>query len=399
MQAISAVQSIPSDITGVRAAWQVVRVREGTVTPYFADARNKRRLSINKVRPDVWAWFPATQDGGFFPVPLTVSKIGVPTREPYRFQKSFRRMAQSYRRPYSYVEVEVHDSGADEHLFLYWFDPTLEVCWAEYGLHQTVRTMMLYRRAGSGTPDDRELWRFRSRLSTTGDAHTQHEFTSTSWRFAQTVYGVNMETARHLRAGDVLVERYPFCLQDDPLLGEPVWSNGYAWLPASYGTAADWTHPIRQAVPFLRHIGPQRWATLVNCIQDQYLEDLLHADDLAPDIRTAVQGLHQSQYFDGKERIDQHCLWMDPTLLAINETMRLFQLQVPLQSGSALRLFIKETLDRRQGHRVGIYRKQDDAEAEHDPYVIFPTVGNWLRRLEHEIQQGLAGAWQRARKE
>jgi hypothetical protein len=305
-------------------------------------------------------------------------------------------MAHGYRRSFTYVEAEVYDSGADERLFLYWFDPELEVCWAEYGLHQTIRTMMLYRRTGSGTPEDREMWRFRSRLSGTGDAHTQHEFASTSWRFGQTVYRVDFASARQLQEGEVLVERYPFCLQDDLLLGEPVWSNGYAWLPVTYGTLADWAHPARQAVQFLRDVAPERWTALINCIQDQYLEDLIHADDLAPDIRMAVQGLHQAQYFDGKERIDQHCLWMDPNLLAINDTMRLFQLQVPVQAGTALRLFIKETLDRRQGHRVGVYRNHDDAEAERDPYVIFPTVGNWLRRLEHEIQQGLSGAWLQA---
>jgi hypothetical protein len=202
-----------------------------------------------------------------------------------------------------------------------------------------------------------------------------------------------MDAARQLQTGDVLVERYPFCLQDDPFIGEAVWSNGYAWLPAAYGSLADWAHPMRQAIQFLRDIGPERWTALINCIQDQYLEELINDTDLEPDMRLAVQGLHQAQYFDGKESIDQHCLWMDPTLLAIDETMRLFQLQVPLQAGSALRLFIRETLDRQQGHVVGIYRKHDDAVAEHNPYVTFPTVGNWLRRLEHEIQQGLSGTW------
>lgn len=393
MQTISEVDSTTFDNTMARAAWQVVNVREGTITPYFADAWNKRRLSVSKVRPDVWAWFPAIDDGGFFPVPVTVSKVGVPTRDPYRFQKSFRRMAKSYRRPYTYVEVEVHDTGLDEHLFLYWFDPALEVCWVEYGLHQTIRTMMLYRRAGAGTTAERECWRFRTRLSQIGQTHAQHEFTSTSWRFGTTTYGIDMDAARQLQTGDALVERYPFCLQDDPLLGKSVWSNGYAWLPATYGTPAEWAHPTRQAVQFLRDIGPQRWPTLVNRIQGQYLEDLIHDTDLEPDMRRAVQGLHQAQYFDGQESIDQHCLWMDPTLLAIDDTRRLFQLQVPLQSGSALRLFIKETLDRQQGHVIGIYRTEDDAAADHAPYVAFPTVGNWLRHLEHEIQQGICGAW------
>jgi hypothetical protein len=394
MQTISESNSTTFDHTMVRAAWQVVNVREGTVTPYFADAWNKRRLSVSKVRPDVWAWFPATDNGGFFPVPVTVSKVGVPTRDPYRFQKSFRHMAQNYQRPHTYVEVEVHDTGLNEHLFLYWFDPALEVCWVEYGLHQTIRTMMLYRRAGAGTPDDKECWRFRTRLSQTGYTHEQHEFTSTSWRFGATTHGIAMDAARQLHTGDVLVERYPFCLQDDPLVGESVWSNGYVWLPATYGTLADWAHPIRQAVQFLRDLGPERWPTLIHRIQDRYLEDLIHDTDLEPDMRRAVQGLHQAQYFDGQESIDQHCLWMDPTLLAIDATTRLFQLQVPLQAGSALRLFIKETLDRQQGHVVGIYRTHADAEAERAPYITFPTVGNWLRRLEHEIQQGLCGTWQ-----
>lgn len=393
MQMISDVNSATLDHTAARAAWQVVNVREGTITPYFADAWNKRRLSVSKVRPDVWAWFPAIDDGGFFPVPVTVSKVGVPSREPYRFQKSFRRMAQSYQRSYTYVEVEVHDSGVDEHLFLYWFNPALEVCWAEYGLHQTIRTMMLYRRAGAGTPDDKECWRFRTRLSKTGHTHEQHEFTSTSWRFGGSAHGIDMDAARQLQAGDVLVERYPFCLQDDPFIGEPVCSNGYAWLPAAYGSLADWAHPMRQGIQFLRDIGPQRWTALITCIQNRYLEDLILDADLEPDIRLALQGLHQAQYFDGKESIDQYCLWMDPVLLAIDETMRLFQLQVPLRAGSALRLFIKETLDRQRGHVVGIYRNHDDAMAEQNPYVTFPTVGNWLRRLEHEIQQGMSGVW------
>ncbi len=139
-------RGVMSTAMDVQSAWQVVNVREGEVTPYFANAYNTKRLSVSKVRADVWAWFPDQTEGGFFPIPITVSKIGVPTRRPHHFAQSFRRMAQKYSRPHRYVEIEVQDVGADEHLFLYWFDPALDVCWAQYGLHQTVQTMILYRR-------------------------------------------------------------------------------------------------------------------------------------------------------------------------------------------------------------------------------------------------------------
>ena len=379
--------------TAVRAAWQVVGVREDTVIPYFANAFDTRRLSVGKVRPDVWAWFPAVDDGGLFPGPLTVSKIGVPTRDPHRYAQSFRRMVQKYRRTYTYVEVEVRDTGTDEHLFLYWFDPSLEVCWTQYGLHQTVRTMILYRRAGDGTPDDKDLWRFRARLSKTVTEHTQHEFTSVSWRFGETTDTMDIESARQLQAGATLVERYPFCLQDDPLIGEPVWSNGYAWLPVTYGMDVAWERPHRQAVAFLQKIGAQRWPALLACVQDQYLEDLVRLEHLDPDLKEAVQGLHQAQYFDGKESIDQFLMGMDPELLDASEHERLFQLHVPMEHDSYVQIFIKETLDVQQGHVIGVYRRREDAEADQRPYVTFPTVGNWLRRIEHEIKMGLNGAW------
>jgi hypothetical protein len=377
-----------------QAAWQVVHVREGDVTAYFANVYHTQQLSVSKVRPDVWAWFPAASDGGLFTMPVAVSKIGRPSRDPHRYAQSFRRMAQKYRQPYHYVEVEVRDTGTDEHLFLYWFEPALEICWAQYGLYQTVHTMILYRRyEGQGTSEDHDIWRFRARLSRTGHDQSRHEFTSTSWRFGEAMYAVDMTAARCLQAGDILVERYPFCLQDDPLIGEPVWSNGYAWLPATYGTAADWERPIRHPIQFLREVGAERWATLVSLVQDQYLEDLVRTEGLTPALRHAVQRLHQAQYFDGRESIDQYLAWMDPELLSTTDRERLFELHVMVQLDAYIRLFVKETLDHVHGHVVGIYRSRSDAEAGHQPYVVFPTVGNWLRRLEHEIQIGLSGIW------
>ncbi len=256
--------------------------------------------------------------------------------------------------------------------------------------------MILYRRyAGSGSPDDHDVWRFRARLSQMGTEHLAHEFTSTSWRFGEATYTVDLAAAKQLSPGDILVERYPFCLQDDPLIGEPVWSNGYAWLPAAYGTQTDWDHPNRQAVSFLRDVGASRWPSLIECIQHRYLEDLARADHLTPELKGAIQGLLQAQYFDGKATIDQHLMWMDPELLVATEHQRLFQLHVPVKQDSFLRLFIKETLDPELGHQLGIFRSRQDADADRDPYVAFPTVGNWLRRLEHEIEIGLQGAWLR----
>ncbi len=228
-----------------------------------------------------------------------------------------------------------------------------------------------------------------------GAEHLAHEFTSTSWRFGEATFEMDITAARQLSPGDILVERYPFCLQDDPLVGEPVWSNGYAWLPATYGDPDDWDHASRQAVAFLRHVGPSRWPALIECIQHRYLEDLARADDLAPELKDAIQGLHQAQYFDGKETIDQYLMWMDPELLAATEHQRLFQLHVPVKQDSFMRLFIKETLDRELGHLLSIFRSRQDADADHDPYIAFPTVGNWLRRLEHEVERGLKGAWVR----
>jgi hypothetical protein len=378
----------------VQAAWQVVQVQEGDVTAYFANMFHTQLLSVNKVRRDVWAWFPAASDGGFFTIPVAVSKIGRPARDPHRYAQSFRRMAQKYRHPYHYVEVEVRDTGTDEHLFLYWFDPPLEICWEQYGFHQTVRTMILYRRyEGEGTSEDHDIWRFRARLSRTVNDHSRHEFTSTSWRFGEAIYAVDMMAARRLRAGDILVERYPFCLQDDPLFGELVWSNGYAWLPTTYGTAADWERPRRQSIRFLRDVGPERWPVLVATVQDQYLEDLVRAEGLEPDLRDAIVRLHQAQYFDGKESIDQHLNWMDLELLRTTDHERLFELHVMVQLNAYMQLFVKETLDPVQGQVVGLYRSRSDAEASEQPYVVFPTVGNWLRRLEYEIQIGLSGTW------
>jgi hypothetical protein len=103
----------------IQAAWQVTNVEEGDIKAYFANAFNTKRPPVSKVRRDVWAWFPAEPEGGFFPIPLTVSKIGVPSREPRRNVQSFRRMAQKYRHPYHYVEVEVRDTGTNERIFLY----------------------------------------------------------------------------------------------------------------------------------------------------------------------------------------------------------------------------------------------------------------------------------------
>lgn len=378
----------------VQAAWQVVQVQEGDVTAYFADLFHTQPLAVSKVRQDVWAWFPAASDGGFSTIPVAVSKIGRPSRDPHRYAQSFRRMAQKYRHAYHYVEVEVRDTATDEQLFLYWFDPALEICWAQYGFHQTVRTMILYRRyEGAGTSEDHDIWRFRARLSRTGNDHSRHEFTSISWRFGEATYAVDMTTARRLRPGDILVERYPFCLQDDPLIGEPVWSNGYAWLPATYGTVGDWERPSRRPIRFLRDVGPERWVVLMSIVQDRYLEDLVRTEGLAPDLRDAIKRLHQAQYFDGKESIDQHLTWMDPELLSTSDYERLFELHVMVQLDAYIRLFVKETLDHVQGHVIGIYRSRPDAEAGEQPYVVFPTIGNWLRRLEHEIQIGLSGLW------
>jgi hypothetical protein len=254
--------------------------------------------------------------------------------------------------------------------------------------------MILYRRyEGEGTSEDHDIWRFRARLSRTVSDHSRHEFTSTSWRFGEAIYAVDMAAARRLRAGDILVERYPFCLQDDPLFGELVWSNGYAWLPTAYGTAADWERLGRQPIRFLRDVGPERWPVLVATVQDQYLEDLVRTEGLEPDLRDAIVRLHQAQYFDGKESIDQHLNWMDLELLRTTDHERLFELHVMVQLNAYMQLFVKETLDPVQGQVVGLYRSRSDAEAGEQPYVVFPTVGNWLRRLEYEIQIGLSGTW------
>jgi hypothetical protein len=205
--------------------------------------------------------------------------------------------------------------------------------------------MILSRRyAGGGTPEDRDIWRFRARLSRTGNDHSHHEFTSTSWRFGETIYAVDMAAARRLQIGDILVERYPFCLQDDPLIGEPVWSNGYAWLPATYGTVADWERPSRQAVKFLHDVGAERWPLLEACVQDRYLEDLLRIDGLEPDLCNAVQRLYQTQYFDGKKSINHHLTLMDPELLSANDHERLFELHVVAEHDAYIRLFVKERL-------------------------------------------------------